>query len=81
MIMELESRDERIEVMAGGRTYSVNRWCPHNGGDLAEGWVEDGQYLVCPRHRWCFDLRKGGACTTNDTTVDAQECAAEAIAS
>ena len=77
MVMELEGRTERIEVVAGGKKYLVNRYCPHNGGDLAEGRVEDGRYLVCPRHYWCFDLENGGVCTTNETTIGAQAEEAE----
>jgi UDP-MurNAc hydroxylase len=77
MVMELEGRKERIQVTADGKTYSVNRYCPHNGGDLAEGRIEDGRYLVCARHRWCFDLENGGVCTTNDSTIAAEETSAE----
>lgn len=73
MLINLESLKERIEVTAGGKTYAVNRFCPHNGGDLSEGWIENDRYLVCARHRWCFDLSNGGACTTNTSTIAAQE--------
>jgi UDP-MurNAc hydroxylase len=73
MITDLESRTERIEVCAGSKTYSINRYCPHNGGDLVEGWIEDDRYLVCARHRWCFDLQNGGACTSNATSIYASE--------
>jgi UDP-MurNAc hydroxylase len=73
MITDLESRTERIEVAAGGKRYFVNRYCPHNGGDLEEATIEDDRYLVCPRHRWCFDLENGGACTTNESSIFAEE--------
>jgi UDP-MurNAc hydroxylase len=73
MLIDLESRTERIEVTAGGKTYSVNRFCPHNGGDLKEGEIDGGHYLVCPRHRWCFDLENGGACTSNGSSIFAEE--------
>jgi NAD(P)H-dependent nitrite reductase small subunit len=36
--------------------------CPHEGGSLGQGWVEDGE-VVCPLHRWRFKL-KDGRCTT-----------------
>ena len=83
MITEIEERKERIEVTAGGKTYSVNRYCPHNGGDLKEGWIDGERYLVCARHRWCFDLRNGGVCTTNATSILAEEvgCGSEEVAS
>lgn len=72
MLADIELRTDRIEVTAGGKVYTVNRFCPHNGGDLAEGWVEDDRYLVCARHRWCFDLQNAGRCTTNASSVYAE---------
>ncbi len=37
--------------------------CPHNGGPLEQGWVRDGETLVCPWHWYRFDLATG-RCTT-----------------
>jgi len=67
-----EARRERTTVVAGGQRYSVLRYCPHQGADLAEGWVEEGRYLVCPRHRWQFDLREGGQCPLNGASIEAR---------
>jgi nitrite reductase (NADH) small subunit len=36
--------------------------CPHSGGSLGHGWIEDGE-VVCPLHRWRFKLADG-RCTT-----------------
>jgi nitrite reductase/ring-hydroxylating ferredoxin subunit len=36
--------------------------CPHAGGSLGQGWVEEGE-VVCPLHRWRFKLGDG-RCTT-----------------
>jgi UDP-MurNAc hydroxylase len=69
--LEIEAQQERCIVEAAGCRYSVNRYCPHEGADLCHGWVEDGRYLTCPRHRWQFDLMKAGQCTENETTVQA----------
>ncbi len=70
-VRQSEARQERITVEAGGVRYSVRRYCPHQGADLTQAWCEGGRYLVCPRHRWRFDLKQGGACTTNGTTLNA----------
>jgi UDP-MurNAc hydroxylase len=70
-LLEIETRGERWIVEAGGCHYSVNRYCPHQGADLSEGWVEDGRYLVCARHRWRFDLRNEGRCATSDNSINA----------
>ena len=55
-------------VVAGGREiavfhvgdefYAIDNACPHQGGPLAEGWLE-GNIVTCPWHAWCFDLRSG----------------------
>jgi len=48
-------RDGEAVVALAGR-------CPHAGGPLGLGWVEDGD-VVCPLHRWRFRLADG-RCTT-----------------
>ena len=47
---------------AGGRFYAMDGLCPHQGGPLAEGYVE-GAEVICPWHAWSFDL-KTGFCTS-----------------
>ncbi|WP_342374135.1 Rieske 2Fe-2S domain-containing protein [Myxococcus stipitatus] len=71
-VRSTESQRERTVVDAGGRRFTVQRFCPHQGADLSEGWVEEGRYLVCPRHRWRFDLEDGGRCPTNGSTLCAE---------
>ena len=41
-----------------GSYYALENACPHQGGPIAEGWVE-GLTVTCPWHAWCFDLRTG----------------------
>jgi nitrite reductase (NADH) small subunit len=36
----------------------LNGVCPHEGGPLGEGIVEDGR-IVCPWHAYAFDPRSG----------------------
>ncbi len=38
--------------------YVIRNSCPHQGADLADGHVKDGK-VVCPLHRWMFDLETG----------------------
>lgn len=76
-ILAAESRQERMLVQIGDRRYSVHRYCPHQGADLSQGWIEKGRYLVCPRHRWQFDLEDGGKCTFNDCSIRAIETSRE----
>ena len=37
---------------------AVDRWCPHDDGDLGEG-VMYGKNIKCPVHGYIFDLSKG----------------------
>ena len=34
--------------------------CPHSGGSLGHGWIEDGE-VVCPLHHWRFRLPTAAA--------------------
>jgi UDP-MurNAc hydroxylase len=70
-VLDLEQNRERIVVEAGGCRFAVDRFCPHQGADLAEGWVENGRYLVCARHRWRFDLERDGVCDTAEGSIHA----------
>jgi methylamine---glutamate N-methyltransferase subunit C len=48
-----------IAVMRDGDTvFGVGNLCPHRGGQIADGTVQDGK-AVCPLHLWDFDLRTG----------------------
>jgi UDP-MurNAc hydroxylase len=71
LLLQLEAQEERFIVEAEGRKFSIRRYCPHQGGDLSCGWLDQGRFLTCPRHRWQFDLLRGGQCTTNATSIQA----------
>ncbi len=53
-----------MEADAGGRTVALSRvngvicaidgLCPHQGGPLGRGSIEDG-HVICPWHGWEFD--------------------------
>lgn len=38
--------------------FAVNDNCPHAGGRLGMGWCE-GNYVVCPIHRYKYNLDNG----------------------
>lgn len=46
-----------------GKVYALNHICPHQGGPLAEGGVDDG-VVTCPWHGWSFNVTTG-ECTFN----------------
>lgn len=45
-------------VNAQGEYFALNNQCPHMGGPLSQGALEDGR-LACPWHGHAFDLRSG----------------------
>jgi UDP-MurNAc hydroxylase len=69
-ILEIENRTERITVEVNGCKYRIDRFCPHQGADLKHAWFE-GKHLVCPRHRWEFDIENGGDCMVNLSSLNA----------
>lgn len=68
-IYNLENNNERITIEIGGNTYSMHRYCPHQGADLKHAWIEEERYIVCPRHRWRFDVLNEGKCEQNDGCI------------
>jgi nitrite reductase (NADH) small subunit len=42
----------------GGSICVLNGECPHEGGPLGEGTIEDGR-VVCPWHGYGFDVHTG----------------------
>jgi len=43
---------------SSGKVYVMDNYCPHAGGNLAGGIVEEG-CAVCPWHFWPFRLETG----------------------
>jgi len=50
-----------------GEFFALRNRCPHQGGPLCEGWVED-KAVTCPWHSWTFDL-ESGKMPLDDTSV------------
>ena len=53
-----------------GTFYAIENSCPHQGGPLAEGFL-DGHVVTCPWHAWCFDVTSGAMTLGGYTSVDA----------
>jgi len=41
-----------------GEVYALDNKCPHMGGSLADGKLEEG-LVVCPRHGAAFEVKTG----------------------
>ncbi len=65
----IEAAGARLAVIRDGDSVVViSDHCPHAGGSLGSGWVEDGE-LLCPLHRWRFRHRDGRCTTTRGHDV------------
>jgi UDP-MurNAc hydroxylase len=59
--------EETVEVQIDGKTYRIQRYCPHAGQDLREtGELISGGILRCLGHNYEFDLATG-QCLNGDT--------------
>ena len=70
-LMRLQNQRERITIEAGGVMYSIDKFCPHQGSDLTTHQIEDERFLICPKHRWTFDLENEGKAVGIDATINA----------
>jgi nitrite reductase (NADH) small subunit len=76
---ELPGSGEVREFTAGGRAFCVANLngtisvldgvCPHEGGPLGEGSIEEGR-VVCPWHGYAFDLRTGDSEQDSELKAD-----------
>lgn len=67
-VSELPGEGNATEIDAGslalcvarvdGKISALDNECPHQGGPLGEGTIEDGK-VVCPWHEYHFDLATG----------------------
>jgi nitrite reductase/ring-hydroxylating ferredoxin subunit len=63
--------DKKICIArTGDGFFAVSDRCPHNGFSLGKGWCTPEQTIVCPLHRYAFDLRTGRARAGLATYVD-----------
>ncbi len=72
---ELPKSGDVKEFSAGGRAFCIanldgviralDNECPHHGGPLGEGMIEDGK-VICPWHAWSFDLVTGVSSESNE---------------
>jgi len=71
LLQNLNLSKERIVIEHQGQRYEINRYCPHQGGDLAYASIDTDMNVICPRHSWRFDLRCEGMCKTSGMSIEA----------
>ena len=52
-----------------GTPHVLDNYCPHAGGSMAGGYIEDG-CAVCPWHNWPFRLDTGHLKGSDAVTID-----------
>ena len=58
-IIVLSPKGQEIAIFnIDGEFYALENLCPHQGGPLGEGDIEDS-CVTCPWHGWQFDIATG----------------------
>ena len=62
-----------LEMEVDGRKFTLAKWkegyfafaskCPHASGKMAQGYINPLGQVVCPLHRYCFDMKNGRNCS------------------
>ncbi|WP_419788841.1 Rieske (2Fe-2S) protein [Mucilaginibacter sp. X4EP1] len=52
-----------------GDIFALSARCPHAGGDLSLGWCKN-QKLICPVHRYSYDLHSGKGSEGQNDYID-----------
>ena len=71
----VENREIALFNVAGV-FYALENHCPHQGGPLADGWL-DGAVVTCPWHAWTFKLSDGKMTLGDFARVDTFEVRVE----
>ena len=56
----------------GGAFYAIENTCPHRGGPLGMGFVQDC-LVACPWHAWTFDVRTGASTVSASFNLEKYE--------
>jgi nitrite reductase/ring-hydroxylating ferredoxin subunit len=56
-VYEIEGREIAL-FNVNGEFFAISNTCPHRGGPLGEGFLEEG-IVSCPWHGWQFDVKTG----------------------
>ncbi|MFM2386328.1 MAG: hypothetical protein RL660_1085 [Bacteroidota bacterium] len=60
IILNLRLAEKHICVtQVQGEYYAFQSKCPHAGAAFEHGWINEDNCLVCPLHRFQFDVRTG----------------------
>lgn len=59
-MVELEIGGKRITLACWEEQYyAFTQKCPHASGRMSAGYINPEGQVVCPSHRYCFDMKNG----------------------
>jgi 3-phenylpropionate/trans-cinnamate dioxygenase ferredoxin subunit len=58
-LLQVEVAGKKICIAKGEKLYACTAKCPHAGGTIADGFVDDMDIVTCPLHRYKFSLQNG----------------------
>lgn len=70
IVVEGPNKEKIALFNIDGMIYALDNFCPHMGGPLGEGDIDDAT-VTCPWHGWQFDIASG--CCINMPGEDARK--------
>jgi nitrite reductase/ring-hydroxylating ferredoxin subunit len=58
LVVSMPKGKDIVLFKLNGNVFALDNACPHMGGPLGEGEVEDG-VVTCPWHGWQFEIKTG----------------------
>lgn len=69
-VMQISVAGKKLALLRHqGVLHLVQNSCPHAGGTLSGGWCEKGK-IICPVHRYSYDLQTGRGAEGQGDYVD-----------
>lgn len=58
-LLQIEVAGKKICLAKGKELYACSAKCPHAGGFIADGFIDNADVVTCPLHRYKFSLQNG----------------------
>ena len=58
-LLQIEVAGKKICLAKAKNLYACTAKCPHAGGIIADGFLNDTDIVTCPLHRYKFSLQNG----------------------
>ena len=58
-LLQIEVAGKKVCIAKGKQLYACTAKCPHAGGIISDGFINDSDIVTCPLHRYKFSLENG----------------------